>query len=966
MGSASHPDDKLMIDTSANVKSDIPEPEPCAGFDSTGDTVLDQWLTDAGIQAGSIMHNDSPTMRRLSAPQVERLIGGMPEAARGFPGVEIEYYGLAGERIADRGLPFSRVRLVNPPGGAPKYLAPAGSSNHLYVPPNFPHEAAVGGVLIITEGEKKAIVACAAGYPTVALAGVHQWAESVERRGEKEDAEGANKKPPHLKPETPIMQELLDVIEKTGATAVHVLFDSDGAALDKRSVTVNGSVDPRFVVRASDKKYVMNQSVAHAGRVFADALRRQTKTKVSLGFVPHGSQPFDNDYAGKIRKVDRLTKRGLDDWIRQSPAETVHATLEQQMSGARRGSSNHDSQAKTNIDLETQGYIPLGYSPSPDGTVYHVWSKPQRDVKGFTDAALARKTAFYGAFGVAFCDSEFGEETLVKDGDKDKGTQDEYELVFDLDIGQRKITESCLSAGLFHGGNKFGAGAWDDGCGGLEINCASGRFHVSAEGEIEAADHVVSALKRTIVFPTSTYGDLVDDRPVTNGEIAEFVKTIATGWNFRCPADGMLVAGWLILQAYTAAGPVRPSLFLTGPTSAGKTALTEVARTFLGPWGWYVNDSSNASVAFLRGQLGSDCVTVFMDEAEPAKIKSGGGGRLAVTRDHIEITVRALRSSYNSRIIASTGAVIDDPDSRAEGRVSAGGKGSAGGATREERLLTSVLFSAISMPETDQADRDRMITIEVDALTDAQRAGAVPTLSDKRLGGRVFAKMWRSRAAFVEQFEVITPMISAKSPKVQQSLAAIIAALAVALDLDHESADVADLVSAVNTSRCSIDSDHAPRADHEVLLNALLTSPLDVEITGGQRTRMSLAGVIRDAALAGMGSPGPSGTGGDYGAALRLRGMSARRGSDGKIRLFVARDHAAFSAFAGQTSFANVYPILARAPGVTPAIKSGSKDTRVGIDGRKCVGIWIDVDVDADPNAGSMSTAESLFEAQES
>lgn len=982
MGSASHPD-QLMIDYSTNVKSD-PEiladsgadMEPSEGFEGTGDPGLDRWLSDAGIPASAIMQKGSPTMRRLSAPEVVRLIGEMPEAARGLEGVEIDYYGLAGERITDRGLQFSRVRLINPPEGAPRYLAPGGSSNHLYIPPNFPHESVVAEVLIITEGEKKAIVACAAGYPTVALAGVHQWFESVERQVVKDDAEDAGEKIPHLKPETPIMRELLDVIEKTGATAVHVLFDSDGAALDKRSITINGEVDSRFVVRTSDKKYVMNQSVAHAGRVFADALRRQTRAKVSLGFVPHGSQPINFDRAGKSKKVDLLTKRGLDDWIRQSPAETVRSTLDLQMSGAVKGRAPADGKANVDFDVSKQGFVPLGFSPTPEGTAYIVWSNGQCAVKPLTDASLSRKVAFFGAFGEEYCDAEMGKETLVEHGDSEKGTEDKYEMRFDLEKGQRMITRACVAAGLFSENNKFGAGAWDDGAGGLEINCITGRFRVSPDGEIGPAERVVTAGNRTIVFPKTTYGDLIEDRDATVEEISGFIEAISGGWNFRNPVvDGMLIAGWTMLQAYTACGPVRPNLFVTGPTSAGKTALTEMIRVFVGPWSWYVNDSSNASVAFLRGQLGQDVVTVFMDEAEPAKVKSGGAGRLMVTKDHIEGAVRALRSSYNSRIITHTTPPIDDPDSREEGRMSSGGKGSASGATREERLLTSVMFSAISMPETDQADRDRMIAVEIDALTDAQKKCDPPTAETKRLGGRVFRKMWQKRALFLSNFGVITPKIVSKSPKVQQTMASVIAALITALGLDAESGDVATLISQVNATRCAESSENAPQADDQAILDALLSSPIDIEIEGGGRKKVSLSDAIAEAIQRGMGGRDPRG-GGEYGAALKLRGMSARR-TDTGVQLFIAKGHAEFGKFSSQTSFANAYAILTRAPGAERTVREPGRDTRVKMGARQAhTGIWVPVPVDveadssptpaapADP-AAMQAAVEAAFNAEE-
>lgn len=606
----------------------------------TGDHCLDRWLRDAKIPADAVKNQSGLTVKPIDAPGIERLIGSMPPDARGLDGIEIQYHALTGERIQDRGVDFSRVRLIDPPDDAPRYLAPAGSGNHVYIPAALAAliESRDGVVetLFVTEGEKKAIVGCLAGYPTVALAGITQWPESSNRQAVKDDAEDAGRAPERLSADTPIVAELLDLIKKIEPKAVHVLYDSDGAAVETREVKIAGAADKRFT-QGIDKKWVMNPAVANAAMTLAAALRKQTGLPVSCGFVPHGSEMIEVEHAGKIKKVARLTKRGFDDWLVQSSGEAVRATIDQQIGGVAKGGAARSTRKAPSA--VRQGYTPLGYSPSADGTSYVIWSIPQQAVKPLTDSSLTRKTTFYGAFGVEYCDSVMGGEPKSEDEDP----------VFDLDVGQRAVTKACLAAGLFSDRNQFGAGAWDDGAGGLEINCITGRFRVSQDGEISPAERVVTDGNRTIVFPKTTYGDLIEDRDATVEEIEDFVEAISRGWNFRNPVDGLLVAGWTMLQAYTACGPVRPNMFLTGPTSAGKTALTEMIRAFVGPWSWYVNDSSNASVAFLRGQLGRDVVTVFMDEAEPAKVKSGGAGRLMVTKDHIEGTVRALRASYTNR-----------------------------------------------------------------------------------------------------------------------------------------------------------------------------------------------------------------------------------------------------------------------------------------------------------------------------
>lgn len=80
-------------------------------------------------------------------------------------------------------LPFYRVKVLTPDleNGA-RYKQPRGTPNHIYFPPNF-REVLQAWVkkhpdakaLIITEGEKKAALACKMGFPCVALGGVDSW-----------------------------------------------------------------------------------------------------------------------------------------------------------------------------------------------------------------------------------------------------------------------------------------------------------------------------------------------------------------------------------------------------------------------------------------------------------------------------------------------------------------------------------------------------------------------------------------------------------------------------------------------------------------------------------------------------------------------------------------------------------------------------------------------------------------------
>lgn len=101
----------------------------------------------------------------------------------GTPGYVIPYYDLYGNRA-----PFYRVRLFNPlPKGA-RYLQPQNAGTWVYFPKKFGGLAKATiagktrtkingfpGVILLTEGEKKAAAGCNHGFPTCAVGGTYNW-----------------------------------------------------------------------------------------------------------------------------------------------------------------------------------------------------------------------------------------------------------------------------------------------------------------------------------------------------------------------------------------------------------------------------------------------------------------------------------------------------------------------------------------------------------------------------------------------------------------------------------------------------------------------------------------------------------------------------------------------------------------------------------------------------------------------
>lgn len=110
---------------------------------------------------------------------------------------------------------FVRVRLDEPKGGM-KYVSVTGGGCRLYVPPGADLEA---DTIVITEGEKKALVAVSRGINCVAVAGIDAWRQKGPL-GEK------------LPPEEAILGRLKE-IGWPGKTA-HLVYDSDITQSHKR------------------------------------------------------------------------------------------------------------------------------------------------------------------------------------------------------------------------------------------------------------------------------------------------------------------------------------------------------------------------------------------------------------------------------------------------------------------------------------------------------------------------------------------------------------------------------------------------------------------------------------------------------------------------------------------------------------------------------------------------------------
>ena len=211
-----------------------------------------------------------------------------PEAFR------IPYQTLDGDAVLDDGKPYFRLRfrgegLEGSDGKHRRYVQPTGSSPHIYIPPGLSESLKRFPVLIVTEGELKALSATAHGIPTVGLGGIQSWCDP-EIRGADKTISSINENPlPSLDYTSPIHPELMTVIgaaKSAGVRMILVLGDSDGRVeYDKAGAVISGKPAVESAVRKLDRAIQWQCGDVEAFK----------------GFCPLPEKPKE--------------KQGLDDWI---------------------------------------------------------------------------------------------------------------------------------------------------------------------------------------------------------------------------------------------------------------------------------------------------------------------------------------------------------------------------------------------------------------------------------------------------------------------------------------------------------------------------------------------------------------------------------------------------------------------------------------------------------------------------
>lgn len=887
----------------SNIVANVNENQSIVSNNFDNDNILNQILSESGLNV-----DDCPNWRLISNIELNKKLGRDGKDKLKGDAIEIPYYmppvaGEQSERIEDSGLPFSRFKLLEKQTGdkaGMRYAARAASGNHLFIPANFITETLEGDTLYITEGEKKAAAGCKAGYHFVAIPGVQQWADSAARNAEKVAAEELGTAIPALSEDTPIMPLLMMLICEYQPAKIVVSFDADGAVVTKAETAGDSKFKQLF---ANKDSYVLNKDVHFSAIKLAKAIRNQTNVPTAYGFVPHQR----NENGG-------LSKRGLDDLIMQQP-ELVNQLLTDLADSASTGNVT-----KTKVSIE-KTYVPLGYTRSESGgQTSYFWSKLTNQICALSENQLKNKVSVFAVIGADYAKKAYSITIEKKNGAS--------ESIFDFESVQETLLTEAQKAGVWNSdGRRRGAGVWYAGKDSLIVNAKNGVFKVSASG-VEPVERCVES--RQEIFEQAKRGTF-SEVEASADDVRQLIETISKSWSWRSKSDGILSAGWVLLQAYVAALDARPMVYLNGESGCGKSYLQEYLSCLLGNWAIRVENGKDSSVAGVRQALASDAITAILDEIEPKAAASEHEN--ANTNKVIRGLLQMFRGAYSQSRTGSFSAV----------------KGTAAGHVQNFDVRTCAMLAGIAASELEQADKNRMLRVQMNKLErgeNGQLLGNRPSLPESSLGASIFRCMWSRWGSYTTVRDALARKIEHNEERMRLTLASPLAAILTALDMSADSAYAVEMLALVNQSHAGSDALDDQQTDKEVLRSRLSQYLVAVDGANG-REQMPLASVIAAALRDGMGSGAGRGKNGGFaGKALINLGMKAKIGvsftQNGTTTqaplLFVSNDNVEVQKIGRSLGFPAVVQTLKMIPGAVPTTKTTRE--RVG-DAGKVSGVWV-------------------------
>lgn len=281
---------------------------------------------------------------------------------------------------------------------------------------------------------------------------------------------------------------------------------------------------------------------------------------------------------------------------------------------------------------------------------------------------------------------------------------------FDVAAAENAMVRSAENAGIFVPDRLRGRGAWID----------DGRpvIHLGPEVFLDDVGYKPSRVPSDYIYEAAAPLH-VDRKDPASTEEAHHLVNICSALSWENPLSAQLLAGFCVIAPVCGALDYRPHIWVTGPSTAGKTTVIKVIlERVIGPFA--VRRDGTTTEAHLRQTLFHDARPVILDEAE-------SDDKVAAMR---------MRALLELSRISSDGGTI--------------GKGGKDGQAIEYTVRACFCYSSINVAIANYADDSRISRLVLKRRDDEGAEAHFKKLSDdigRHLGPDYAAKMFARSVA---------------------------------------------------------------------------------------------------------------------------------------------------------------------------------------------------------------------------
>ena len=279
----------------------------------------------------------------------------------------------------------------------------------------------------------------------------------------------------------------------------------------------------------------------------------------------------------------------------------------------------------------------------------------------------------------------------------------------DWDKAITAVIQGCHRRGIFNPTRVRGTGVWLD----------AGRVVINTGKELILDERKMSPMEIQSSYYYVQSKNKIPS-PSTEPLVAEEGQKLAgacMSMRWRNNPSGYLLAGWLFLARIAGALPIRPHVWLSGPSGSGKSFLMEeVVNPALGYPASRIYVQGGSTEAGIRQAVRSDALPIIYDEFEINNRQN---------KMRQDAVLEWCRQSWSR----TSGSIV---------------KGTKHGEATSFQLSSAVLVSSIRVGIDNDADRSRFSILELrkhdSSEAELERIEQASALVTEELGERLFAR----------------------------------------------------------------------------------------------------------------------------------------------------------------------------------------------------------------------------------